>query len=693
VELMADEKSLIRRIVAVFDRPAARKMESEFEGSLQSAGAKGGEKAGRGFLKELRSEFDKKKAELSEQFARGIIDEKEFKKQSNAAARAFNEGLLKSMDAARKRGEMTDKEYVKLSRTLKKVGDDGDASASRLHRGFGKVVAVLGGLFIANRIARFGADAIQTAIEADAVWNRLAGTLENAGVQFADVREEITANARAMQDATAVGDEDYADVLSELVSMSNDYAGSLQNVGLVADIAAAKKIDLTTAAQLVGKAMVGETSTLKRYGIVVEEGADAIEVMRERFKGMAENEMNTLSGQLKRMNNEWGDFKEAVGRAMTEAGGGTSIVDSMSNALRTMSIWVEQNADALKQWVTNALDAAATVAQMLGITSPARAGAAREISSIAAQGGGTDFLLRRQNRLDEEKRRLEASLVDFNTGKGDQSRPFHARKREAEEYKTRLEEIALIQAWISGRLTSPPASLTRQGVSATPAPAGTGPATAPARPAGPYAHASGTVGGTEYGMDVPGGVPLYNVGENEDRAEEFVTPWERALHRINEAAEDNAGIFSELGRAWAEGGIAGLAKLFKVKARQALAEAAGMAARAVAFLALNNIPGAAKAGKAAAMFAAEAAAWGGASAVAGAAGGGGGGGSVGGVSAPNTRAAGNVQQLPPEWHIHMDPFSPTPHVVRVVAASAGQAARYYGKDPTVHIHPGTGFAP
>src|SRR5688572_20440114 len=278
---MAEDNIIQRTIRAVFDRASAEKVERQFEESLTKAG----ERAGAGFLRELRQEFDKKRAQLAEQLARGTISEREVKKQSEAAARAFNQALLASMDKARKAGTLTDREYVKLTRTLKRVGDDGAKSAGLLHSSFGKVVSLLGGFFAARTLLRWGADLFRTGNEANAVWNRLAGTLEIAGVQFSDVEQELRKTARAMQDTTAVGDEDFANILTELVSISGDYQASLRNVGLVADIAAAKQIDFETAATLVGKAIVGETGTLKRYGIVVREGTDALEAMRQKFAG------------------------------------------------------------------------------------------------------------------------------------------------------------------------------------------------------------------------------------------------------------------------------------------------------------------------------------------------------------------------------------------------------------------------
>lgn len=213
--------------------------------------------------------------------------------------------------------------------------------------GFGGALAsAIGG----GALVALGADMIQTFSEAEAVWNRLAGTLRNAGVDFATVRGEIEQTARTMQDATTVGDEDFAAVLQALVSITNDYAGSLKNVALVADLAAAKGLSLDAAAQLVGKAMTGQTSTLKRYGIVVAEGTDAIEVMRERFQGMAENEARTLQGQFAQINNELGDFKEAVGGAMAATADGTSILTELRDMLKDAALWTTANTAGIAKW-------------------------------------------------------------------------------------------------------------------------------------------------------------------------------------------------------------------------------------------------------------------------------------------------------------------------------------------------------
>jgi hypothetical protein len=149
-----------------------------------------------------------------------------------------------------------------------------------------------------------------------------------------------------MQDATTIGDESFAAALQQLVNISQDVEGSLENVALVADLAAAANIDMESSARLVGRAMVGQTALLSRYGIIVEEGVDAIESMRDQFRGMAANEAQSLDGQLKQVNNEFGDFREALGFAIIEAGDGRSILSSLVEILKDATVWVENNQSA-----------------------------------------------------------------------------------------------------------------------------------------------------------------------------------------------------------------------------------------------------------------------------------------------------------------------------------------------------------
>ena len=122
-------------------------------------------------------------------------------------------------------------------------------------------------------------------IEQEPIWNRLAGTLATVGVAFSDVEGEIRAAARAMQDTTTIGDEQFAETMQQLVAISSDYEGSLKNVSVVADLAAGLQIDLATAADLVGRAMAGRRRRSRAMASSSRRAPTPIETIRAQLQG------------------------------------------------------------------------------------------------------------------------------------------------------------------------------------------------------------------------------------------------------------------------------------------------------------------------------------------------------------------------------------------------------------------------
>ena len=269
---------------------------------------------------------------------------------------------------------------VEIAANVEKLTRGVDTAASKLS-GFGRTAermsgtvtkalaftgAVAGVAVLGRSLSAFASSSITAYSDAEAVWNRLSGTLQTVGVDFRNVEGDIARAARAMQDITTVGDEDFAGILQRLVSVSGNYAASLRDVQTVADLAAGTQMDLNAAATLVGKAMVGETATLARYGIIVQEGADAMQLLRDKFAGMAENEAQTMQGAIKQVNNEWGDFKEAIGGALAGAVDGSSVFTRLIETLKTMTKWVEENGAQLRKLGNTFVTVGAFIGRQIG---------------------------------------------------------------------------------------------------------------------------------------------------------------------------------------------------------------------------------------------------------------------------------------------------------------------------------------
>jgi hypothetical protein len=220
----------------------------------------------------------------------------------------------------------------------------------------------IGAAFAISKIKDFAASSIKEFGAAEAVWSRLEGTLANVGVSMTDVRAEIDATVSSMEGLTAMGDEDVASALTTLVQLSGDYTGSLKRLQLVADLAAGANISYEQSAELVGKAMAGNTMLLTRMFPALKDSTDILGDLAALQNGMAERQRGTWAGGVKVLSNEWGNFKEAVGEALVNAGNGTSILETLTGVVRGLAIWVGENQPAFDRFG----DTLARIADRLG---------------------------------------------------------------------------------------------------------------------------------------------------------------------------------------------------------------------------------------------------------------------------------------------------------------------------------------
>ena len=116
--------------------------------------------------------------------------------------------------------------------------------------------------------------------------------------------KQYTALASSLQSLTTYGDEALIEMQALLTQIGN--VGPRQmKAALTAstDLASGLGVDLKTATLLVGKAFAGETGTLKRYGIVIDEtklkteGITAVlDAIQSKFGGQAQAEAQTVRG-------------------------------------------------------------------------------------------------------------------------------------------------------------------------------------------------------------------------------------------------------------------------------------------------------------------------------------------------------------------------------------------------------------
>lgn len=757
---MAD--SVVRRFIrAIFDRDSAKKVEGELEASLAKAGKKGGEN----FLRELRAAFDKKMADLKVQLAQGLIDPKQFKKQADLAAKEFNTGILKGMTEARKAGTLTDSVYLKLSRTLKKVGDDGASTWDRIKGGIVRAGAALAVAFGARAAIRFGVESIREFLDSEKVWIELSGTIDATGESFARLEGQLRANATAFQDATIHTDEDYAKSLQRLIAITGDVSASIHNMNFVADVAARFfGGDLTAATDAVAKGMNTGVVTINRMKFTLEE-------LSKRSLGAAAEQTQTLAGKVKQLTNQWSEFKETIGSVLVGNRESVGALDLVTTAVKSLTKWLGDNREELGRWIREGITAGSDALRtLLGLardflqlqgklsftvgTAPAplantAKGLEAQISGFSKQrkqaaeeqakalkavedfqkslfGGdrlvvGLIANVTKGNRLRQELQSANDQLekIDDNAARakakleslgkddvlggpklGKNATPKELTDHEkavAAELKKIATDAAITRVQIEQNTTAELATEMVRRADMLKA------ATAAEKAALEAAWAkriapevldralelpSGKAGLTP---GIPGMQGLRAAPDiipaAAKQAQKFESVWVKALDTINEEVAGQGTLFAELGQAWANGGLAGLAQLAKHKVRENIAWALEEVAKGFGSLFLNP-PEAAAHFKSAAEHGVAAAAWGGV----GLAGGGGGGTSAagGGFGGTTPNLAASQRAEPPKQEVTIVLSGPgfhamNPKVQEVIWGAEKMARERFGRNAVVRI--------
>lgn len=224
--------------------------------------------------------------------------------------------------------------------SLNAFGKQTEKTADVSLAAFDKIKAGAAALFSARFIKSFAA-------ESRAAWNvqleaeqKLTQVMRNT-MKATDEQIEATKQwAGELQKIGVIGDEVTLSGLQKLAAFLKNPA-SLKGMSVVLGDMLAQQYGLNataesaaSAAQLLGKALAGQTSALTRYGYTFTEAQEQLlkygteeqrvaalaEIVESRVGGMNIALAQTDAGKLKQFDNEIGDIKEQFGQAFTEMG-------------------------------------------------------------------------------------------------------------------------------------------------------------------------------------------------------------------------------------------------------------------------------------------------------------------------------------------------------------------------------------
>jgi len=202
------------------------------------------------------------------------------------------------------------------TKAIKGLGTQADI----LGKGFAKLGAVIASAFAVTKIVNFARTTVTEFAAAQDSQNRLSFAFSKfpalAGANADALRELNT----QLQRKTKFDDDAFAAGQSTLAQYGLTEKQLKDITPLLADFAAKTGTDLPTAAEQLGKAILGQGRALKAVGIdFVDTGSAAgnfeqiMAGLRSQVGGFAESEGATFVGQLEILKNGFGEIKEKIG--------------------------------------------------------------------------------------------------------------------------------------------------------------------------------------------------------------------------------------------------------------------------------------------------------------------------------------------------------------------------------------------
>lgn len=155
--------------------------------------------------------------------------------------------------------------------------------------------------------------------EAEETTNKLNQSLIQQGIYTKELSAEYQKMAADLQAVTTFEDDSIKAAMAQMQAYLGQTKISKELMKATLDLAAAKKMDLASAAEMVGKSIGTSTNALARQGIEIDKGtpkaerlALVIDGLSSKFGGQAEAAAQGL-GALEQAKNAFGDLLEVVG--------------------------------------------------------------------------------------------------------------------------------------------------------------------------------------------------------------------------------------------------------------------------------------------------------------------------------------------------------------------------------------------
>lgn len=265
---------------------------------------------------------------------------------------------------------------VPLTGALSVVGAKFDETGGKASTFHDKVSALGGASLIgaAAGLALVGTEAVHLADDFEKSHARLETAVKNVGQSFDEESSKISATDSKLE-KLGFTNADTENSLSRLVVATKDVGQATNLMGLAADIARARGIDLASATDLLVKVEAGRFTQLTRLGIATsaqvkgfKDSAEAVDFLTQKFGGQAQAYAKTFAGELETLKATGEDLAVGLGQHLIP------VIEDSVGVLNSGVHAFEAANSATDGWLGKVTLAAAAVPALVFVYDKASAG-------------------------------------------------------------------------------------------------------------------------------------------------------------------------------------------------------------------------------------------------------------------------------------------------------------------------------
>lgn len=308
-----------------------------------------GVESAKAFVDAVEAETKRSEGRIKIAQAEGLLHPDQAHKKGLEASQAHNQGILRGIAEFRGRGELSPQVLGVFTDAFQGLGDKVpplsffERIKHRIRSNLIGLGASLAGLFAAREVFRFAEGSVREFIADDKALQGLRTQITATGKDYEGFAGQIEVVQQRLIGLGAASGGQVAEGIARLIATSGDADKSIRNIGLAADFSAKHHLTFEQGVEAVGRAMVGQTRHLVQYGVFVKRGADAVLAMAADSAGFVEHQAPDLTRSLAVLTLAWRDIKGAIGEALITAGGGTSVINLLTTAIRDGARWIKEH--------------------------------------------------------------------------------------------------------------------------------------------------------------------------------------------------------------------------------------------------------------------------------------------------------------------------------------------------------------